>query len=474
MDDSILPIDDDEPPSFKTRFPLVTEQNRKRRSSRKDLATSSLRYPSKHRRLGEADVVSPPQPGIFSTHAENATGERTHGVIGNSTQEFRRTYYREITEAEWNDWRWQLRNRITGLPALQRVVNLSQDEFDAIALHSGPLPVAITPYYASLLDPHNPRQPLRRTVIKAGAENNVTPGEAADPLHEDADSPVPGIVHRYPDRVLLLVTGFCAVYCRYCTRSRMVGTTGGETRIDPARMAEAIRYIREHTEIRDVVISGGDPLTLPDAKLKWLLTQLRAIPHVEILRIGTKVPAVLPQRITPALVSMLRKFHPLFMSLHFTHPDELTPEVALACTRLADAGIPLGSQTVLLKGVNDDVDTLKTLYKGLLAIRVRPYYLYQCDPVHGSSHFRTPVSRGLEMIAGLRGHVSGYAIPTYVVDAPGGGGKIPLLPEYVLGHDQGELLLRNYEGKVFRYPDDAADSENVAQSSTDLLGSTQQ
>jgi lysine 2,3-aminomutase len=296
-------------------------------------------------------------------------------------------------------------------------------------------------------------------VIKVRDEYIIAPEEEADPLNEDADSPVPGLIHRYPDRVLFLTTGFCSVYCRYCTRSRMVGNAGGEFRFNIEQMQTAVNYIREHQEIRDVLLSGGDPLTLADSRLEWLLEQIHAIPHVEILRIGTKVPAVLPQRVTPALVNMLRKFHPLWMSIHFTHPDELTPEVAQACTRLADAGIPLGSQTVLLKGVNDTVDTLKKLYQGLLKIRVRPYYLYQCDPVHGSSHFRTSVSKGLEMIAGLRGKTTGYAVPTYVVDTPGGGGKIPLIPDYLVGRENGDLLLRNHEGKVFRYPDPVADGD---------------
>jgi len=282
-----------------------------------------------------------------------------------------------------------------------------------------------------------------------------TKGEDDDPLGEDHHSPVPGLVHRYPDRVLLLVLDFCSTYCRYCTRSRVVGH--GEILPSEARLEKALDYIRQTPTVRDVLLSGGDPLALSDERLDWLLGQLRAIPHVEFVRLGTKMPAVLPQRITPELCRVLRKYHPLWMSLHFVHPEECTPESFRACGRLADAGIPLGSQTVLLKGVNDSVETMKELVHRLLLMRVRPYYLYQCDPISGSSHFRTPVAKGLEIIEGLRGHTTGYAVPNYVIDAPGGGGKIPLQPNYVAGRDGDFLLLRNYEGQVYRYPDPLAD-----------------
>ena len=307
------------------------------------------------------------------------------------------------------------------------------------------LPVSITPYYMSLVSRDDRNQPLRRTVIPTTAEFDRGLGEADDPLGEDGDSPVPGLVHRYPDRVLLLVTDFCSSYCRYCTRSRMVGH--GSIAPAEARLEQAFDYIRRTPAIRDVLISGGDPLALSDERLDWILSRLREIPHVEFLRMGTKMPAVLPQRITPELCRMLRKHHPLWMSLHFLHPDECTPESFQACTRLADAGIPLGSQTVLLAGVNDDVETMKRLVHRLLMMRVRPYYLYQCDPITGSAHFRTPVSKGLEIIEGLRGHTTGYAVPNYVIDAPGGGGKIPLQPNYVVGRDGDDLLLRNYPGR---------------------------
>ena len=366
---------------------------------------------------------------------------------------FRERCFPEATRQEWNDWKWQLRNRIKDLTQLDHIIRLTEDERTAIERHQGALPVGITPYYASLLNENDPQQPLRRTVVMVNDEYRVTPGEADDPLAEDADGPVPGIVHRYPDRVLFLITGMCPVYCRYCTRSRMVGNPGGEYRFDTVQWQKAIDYVAATPAIRDVLISGGDPLVLSDDKLEWLLSRLRRIPHVEFLRIGTKVPAALPQRITPALVRMLKQFHPLWMSLHFTHPDELTPAVSRACNRLADAGIPLGSQSVLLAGINDDVDTLKCLFLRLLQLRVRPYYLYQCDPVSGSAHFRVPVAKGLEIMRGLRGHITGYAVPTYVIDLPGGGGKIPLVPDYSAGREGDDLLLTNFEGRTYRYPD---------------------
>ena len=364
---------------------------------------------------------------------------------------FRKRFYPGVSAREWNDWRWQNSNRIRTVEALARIIQLSDDEYEAIGRHRGPLPVGVGPYYASLLDKQDPNQPLRRTVVPVNAEYIRMPGEADDPLGEDDDSPVPGLVHRYPDRVLFLATGICSTYCRYCTRSRMVGATG-EKSVKKSHLEQAIAYIEATPAVRDVLISGGDPLSLDDDKLDWLLSRLHRIPHVEFLRIGTKMPAVLPQRITPAFTRMLKRYHP-WMSIHFTHPLELTPEVAEACERLADAGIPLGSQTVLLKGVNDDVETMRQLVHGLLKIRVKPYYLYQCDPISGSAHFHTPVEKGLEIIRGLRGHTTGYAVPTYVIDAPGGGGKIPLLPDYVVGREGDDLLLENYAGRIYRYAD---------------------
>jgi lysine 2,3-aminomutase len=331
------------------------------------------------------------------------------------------------------------------------VLYLGDDEREAIKRGGSMLPIGITPYYMSLLDMDDREQPLRRTVIPSMNEFVRTSDEADDPLAEDGHSPVPGIVHRYPDRVLFLALDYCTTYCRYCTRSRVVGH--GELSASTERLERALDYIRQNRQIRDVLVSGGDPLSMKDDKLDWLLGRLRAIPHVEFVRLGTKMPAVLPQRITPELVRMLKRHHPLWMSVHFVHPDECTPEAYRACARLADAGIPLGAQAVLLKGVNDSVETMRELSHRLLLMRVRPYYLYQCDPISGSSHFRTTVEKGLEIVRGLRGHTTGYAVWTYVIDAPGGGGKIPLQPQYNRGHDGDHWLLENFEGRTFRYHD---------------------
>ncbi len=414
----------------------------------------SLRFPGSNscsnlRRRQLAFPVNLPAP---------ETGDPAFGVTATSSWSVcmptasAKRFYSNVTKADWNDWHWQLRHRIRELDELARMIELSEDERSAIANHKGPLPLAITPYYASLLEAKDSLQPVRRTVVPVNAEYCRTNGEAADPLGEENDTPVAGVVHRYPDRALFMVTGFCSTYCRYCTRSRMVGNDK-EVRFNEDQWEQAIAYIEKTPAIRDVLLSGGDPLTLSDRRLEWILSRLRRIPHVEFLRIGTKVPVVLPQRITLTLTRMLKRYHPLWVSIHVTHPDELTPEVAQACSRLADAGIPLGSQTVLLSGVNDDVLTMKKLLHGLLRMRVRPYYLYQCDPIPGSSHFRTPVEKGLEIIQGLRGHTTGYAVPTYVIDSPGGGGKIALLPEHVVGRDGDDLLLRNYQGEIYRYPD---------------------
>lgn len=367
------------------------------------------------------------------------------------SQEFMRSYFKDVSNLEWNDWKWQLRNSFSSLRQLGEFLNLSESELFSIIGKQKP-PLRITPYFASLIDRNNPAQAIRRTMVPVHNELLTAPEEKIDPLGEENQSPIPQLVHRYPDRVLFLATGVCAAYCRYCTRSHLVS----KREKSHSRISEwdaAIDYIRQHHEVRDVLISGGDPLTMSDNRIEYLLSRLRKIPHVEIIRIGTKVPVVLPQRITASLVETLKKYHPLFMSIHFTHPDEITPETAFACKRLADAGIPLGSQSVLLKGINDNVATFTKLTHELLKIRVRPYYLYQCDLIPGSSHFRTPVSKGLEIIKGLRGFTSGYAIPHFVIDAPGGGGKIPLLPEYVVGKDENGYILVNYEGKTFRYPD---------------------
>ncbi|HLU38354.1 MAG TPA: KamA family radical SAM protein [Planctomycetota bacterium] len=373
-------------------------------------------------------------------------------LLGEAARRYRARCHPDAGDADWHDWRWQLRNRIRDLAGLRRALSLSVEETEAVVRLGDRLPVGITPYYAAQLDALDPNDGLRRTMVPVVDEFAFTAGELEDPLNEDGDMPVPGLVHRYPDRVLFLVTSFCATYCRYCTRSRLVGKTG-EYHFNQTQYQRAIDYIASRPEIRDVLISGGDPLTMADDRLEWLLTRLRRIPHVEFVRIGSKVPVVLPQRITPELTAMLRKFHPLWMSVHFMHPSEVTPEVAEACGRLADAGIPLGSQTVLLRGVNDDVAVMRRLMQALLKIRVRPYYIYQCDPIPGSAHFRTPVEKGIEIIEGLRGHTTGYAVPQFVIDAPGGGGKIPLAPEYVVARDGDDVVLRNFRGLTFRYAD---------------------
>ena len=424
-----------------------------------------LRPPSRRARLVTAATPSSLPAELPPPQIEGPSRKKTlRFPVNRETRAFYRTFYPETTAAEWNDWRWQLRTRIRTLAELERVFALSEDERSAVARHTGSLPVGITPYYASLMDRRDASEPLRRTHVMAGGEYVRLPGEEDDPLGEDHDTVVPGLVHRYPDRVLFLTTGTCSTYCRYCTRSRLVGNPGGEYQFNVRNWDRAFDYLEAHTEIRDVLLSGGDPLTIGDDKLDYLLSRLRAIRHIEFLRIGSKIPAVLPQRITKPLVAMLKKHHPLWMSVHFTHPRELTLEVTEATARLADAGIPLGSQTVLLKDINDDGAVMKELMQGLLKRRVKPYYLYQCDPIKGSGHFRTPVAKGLEIIRALRGHTTGYATPMFVIDAPGGGGKILMAPDSVVGRDGDDLLLRNFEGKVYRYPDPegAADAAGLA------------
>ena len=376
-------------------------------------------------------------------------------VINEKSLAFLKKFFPLATIDDWNSWQWQIKNSITSLNSLLQFIDLSaqEKEYFEHKLINDILPVRITPYFASLLDENDENQALRKTVIPVVDEFQVSKGEESDPLYEAQNQPlkVNCIVHRYPDRVLFLATGFCSTYCRYCTRSHMVAKD--KCHVGLRAWQEGLNYIQEHVEIRDVLISGGDPLTMPDSHIEYLLSELRKIEHVQIIRIGTKVPVVLPQRITKKLITILKKYHPLFLSIHFSHSDEITPEVKDACTRLADAGIPLGSQTVLLKGVNDDAEIIKNLMHNLLKIRVRPYYLYQCDPIPGSKHFRTPVQKGLDIIFALRGNTSGYAIPHYVIDAPGGGGKIPLLPDYLVKHENGEVVLRNYENRLFTYPD---------------------
>lgn len=360
-------------------------------------------------------------------------------------------FWPESSSVEWNNWKWQLRNRVMNLEQLERLIPLAPEERAGVLLSGNKLALGITPHFFNLIDTEDFSCPIRRQVIPRMEESLTSKGEMADPCGEDAHMPVPGLVHRYPDRVLFLVTDRCAAYCRYCTRSRLVSGAGEQELTTD--FEEAFRYLESHTEVRDVLFSGGDALLFSDDKLEYLLSRVRAIPHIEFLRIGSRVPIFLPQRITPALCQMLKKYHPLWMSVHVNHPRELTLEVKEALNRLSDHGVPLGNQSVLLRGVNDDLETMKLLVHKLLICRVRPYYLYQCDLISGSAHLRTSVRKGLEIIQGLRGHTTGYAVPQFVIDAPGGGGKVPINPEYILSHDEEKIVIRNYEGEIYEYPE---------------------
>jgi len=360
----------------------------------------------------------------------------------------RAPYYANVPDEKWNDWRWQMSNRLNSLEDFEHVLNLTDSERKALST-SGLFRVDITPYYASLIDPNDPNDPIRLQVIPR--DNEILPftGMMEDSLSEDRHSPVPGLVHRYPDRVLMLVTTQCASYCRYCTRSRIVGDPSAT--FSRAEFEAQIEYLKNTPQVRDVLLSGGDPLALAPKILEELLSRLREIPHIEIIRIGSRIPVFMPQRVTPELCDTLQKYHPLWMNIHVNHPNEITAELAEATDSLTRAGIPLGNQSVLLAGVNDCVHIQRRLVQDLVRIRVRPYYLYQCDLVEGAGHFRTPVAKGVEIIEGLRGHTSGYAVPTYVVDAPGGGGKIPVMPNYMISMSDHKIILRNYEGYITTY-----------------------
>jgi lysine 2,3-aminomutase len=377
---------------------------------------------------------------VDSLYRENARREEICQIFGES-----------YDAARWADWRWQMRHRLIRPEQFEALLRLTPAERRGLQLAGEKFSVAVTPHFAELIHPEDPACPIRLQVVPREDELVVSRGDMEDPCGEDHDSPVPGLVHRYPDRVLLLALDSCASYCRYCTRSRLVSQ--GELEPLPKRVDAVIDYLTEHAEVRDVLMSGGDPLLMSDDRLDEILGRIRAIPHIEFVRIGSRVPSFLPQRITPELVAVLRK-HRVWLSLHFCHAREITPEVAQACDLLADGGIPLGSQTVLLRGVNDRVDALKALFHALLKIRVRPYYLYQCDPVVGTGHFRTSVREGIELMAGLRGHTTGYAVPTYVIDAPGGGGKVPIQAETVLDYgEDGTVRLRNWENLTYTYLD---------------------
>ena len=361
----------------------------------------------------------------------------------------RKQLFPDVTDEQWNDWKWQVKNRIETLEDLKKYVKLTAEEEEGVRKTLSTLRMAITPYYLSLIDPNDPHDPVRRQCIPTALETHQAAADLLDPLHEDEDSPTPGLTHRYPDRVLFLITDMCSMYCRHCTRRRFAGQTDNEC--GPDRIEKALEYIEKTESVRDVLLSGGDALMVSDKKLEYIISRLRQIPHVEIVRLGTRTPVVCPQRITPELCDMLKKYHPVWINTHFNHPNEVTAESRRACEMLANAGIPLGNQSVLLRGVNDCVHVMKNLVHELVKMRVRPYYIYQCDLSMGLEHFRTPVSKGIEIIEGLRGHTSGFCIPTFVVDAPGGGGKTPVMPQYVISQAPGKVVLRNFEGVITTY-----------------------
>jgi lysine 2,3-aminomutase len=382
----------------------------------------------------------------------------------------RARFFPNVSDAEWNDWRWQYRHRITTLEELARHLHIPADEWGLRAEVLRDFRMGITPYYLALIDPRDPDDPILRQVVPLKDEYTYRALGEEDPLGEENYSPVPGITHRYPDRVLMVVTNACAIYCRYCTRKRIMY----EDAVPEVEVDRMVDYIARTPSVRDVVVSGGDPLTFSTAKLESILAKLRAIPHLEIIRIGSRVPVSLPQRIDAELCEMLQKYHPLWINVHFNLAEECTPDAAAACDRLIRAGIPLNNQAVLLKGVNDSLDAIRSLVHALMKMRVRPYYLYQCDPVRGAEHFRTPISKGLEIIDGLRGHTSGLAIPTFVIDAPGGGGKIPINPEYLLWYQpkQRRAILRNFQGRIFDYREPLAKPAKVKPSVSEAAART--
>ncbi len=357
--------------------------------------------------------------------------------------------WKDVTEKQWNDWQWQVRNRITNLETLKQVANLTPEEENGVLKSLEILRMGITPYYALLMDKDDPHCPVRMQAIPVINETYKSENDMEDPLHEDGDSPVPGLTHRYPDRVLFLITDMCSMYCRHCTRRRFAGAQ--DQAVSTKRLDACIEYIRKTKTVRDVLLSGGDALLVSDDRLEYVISRLREIDHVDVVRIGSRTPVVLPQRITPSLVNMLKKYHPIWLNTHFNHSKEVTPEAIKACEMLADAGVPLGNQTVLLRGLNDCTHIMRHLVHDLVKMRVRPYYIYQCDLSMGIEHFRTPVSKGIEIIEGLRGHTSGYCIPTFVVDAPGGGGKTPVMPQYLISQSPKRIVLRNFEGVITTY-----------------------
>ena len=359
--------------------------------------------------------------------------------------------WKNVTKKEWDDWRWQVRNRVTTVEELKQIINLTPDEEAGVKESLKVLRMAISPYFAMLMDPDDPHDPVRMQAVPTIKELDFSESDMEDPLFEDIDSPVHGLTHRYPDRVLFLITDQCANYCRHCTRRRLAGQEDHAR--DKASIDAAIEYIKKHEEVRDVLLSGGDPLLVSDDFLESIIKRLKAIDHVEIVRLGSRTPCTMPQRITPELCKMLAKYHPIWLNTHFNHPREITPESKRAVEMLADAGIPVGNQTVLLKGINDCPTIMKKLVQELVKIRCRPYYFYQCDLSKGIEHFRTSVAKGLEIAEALRGHTSGFSVPTFILDAPGGGGKVPLAPQYLISMSDKRVVLRNYEGGTFSYPE---------------------
>ncbi len=374
----------------------------------------------------------------------------------------RRNFYSDVPQELWNDWKWHFRNRITSVDELAKILSMSAKEQTRLRLVTEKYPLAITPYYLSLIDPADPADPIRRQSVPCFDEIALAGMGEEDPLEEKRDSVVPGLVHRYPDRVLMVLTDLCAMLCRHCTRKRE-WHHGTWVRTE-AEIDAMLDYIRSKKTVRDVIISGGDPLSLSVRRLEDVLAKLRAIEHVQIIRIGSRFPVVLPQRIDDELCNMLSKYGPIWLNTHFNHWREITPESAAACDRLVRAGVPVNNQSVLLRGVNDSVETQLKLCQGLLRIKVRPYYLFQCDEVQGTEHLRTPVQTGIEIIKGMRGFTSGLAVPSFVIDLPGGGGKVPLQPNYVLSQTEDELILKNYEGKLFSFRNPAPAGVRVRRS----------
>ncbi len=415
------------------------------------MKTSSVRLKSQLRHKSEehcpencsSDDPEKEPPGKYSISAD--LEEEPPGKAATTRYRF----FRDIPDNIWDDWKWQFRNRITNIGRLAQFLPLSPEEQVQLRLVTMRYPLSVTPYYLSLINPDDPDDPIRKQAVPSALEMTMGSMGVEDPLDEKTDTVVPGLVHRYPDRVLMVLTDICPMLCRHCTRKRE-WRNGGWVR-SPAEVEAMLDYISQHKAIRDVIISGGDPLTLSTHHLEDIISRIREIRHVEIIRIGTRFPVVLPQRIDKELCAMLAKYGPIWLNTHFNHVREITPEAAEACDRLLRSGVPVNNQSVLLRGINDSVEAQTELCHGLLKIKVRPYYLFQCDEVQGTEHLRTPVEAGIKIIEGMRGHTSGLAVPTFVIDLPQGGGKVPIQPNYILAQTEGELVLRNYEGRIFRY-----------------------